>query len=65
MNKFALNVLLICQQRCVNNLSCWYTSLVILMHITFGTLSHFRVMKALGSAGVPVPKTLALCEESR
>ena len=25
----------------------------------------FRVMKALGSAGVPVPKTLALCEDSR
>ena len=26
---------------------------------------HFRVMKALGSAGVPVPRTLALCEDSR
>lgn len=49
----------------LNSLLCWCTSLVILMHIIFDTLSLFRVMKALGSAGVPVPKTLALCEDSR
>lgn len=41
-----------------------------LMNISNQIFEHFlvfdaRVMKALGSAGVPVPKTLALCEDSR
>lgn len=36
-----------------------------LVQFNAGNASHFRVMKAVASQGVPVPKVLDLCEDSR